>query len=413
MNPNSYYYNAQKQNYIPPIKDNQELLMQRNLYFNDNKGQPSQALYSMMPNSNILNSQVYQQSQANLNASQMQNMNIPNQQLPIPQDINPNSKLKYVDSLQRLSSESGPYPGMAGGQPNPSLSQEWLKVNGLNQNVNNSMALGRIQGNQPPGQPMVDPSQKNISARKNDNTRTSNFQNVNLPMQQQQPQPQQLQQLSNRNQKINNPNVPLSIDKRNPYPGDNQLTSTQQNLANSIIKYRKGIMEGTTKPDPSFEKYIKQCYGLLTPQEQMEINKFIQTFQGNPIGTATESPFSTGITQNPNNFLTNNNIPPSNPQQPKLNNEPFNPSTNINNVPPTSAKPKKSLKKLTKHDLNSLKYMIDSREKFDDLFYHRFLPAKYKYFSPLQIMGKNIDYYDIYSLLSFVGFEKIDVCSII
>jgi len=408
MNPNSYYYNAQKQNYIPPIKDNQELLMQRNMYYNENKGQPSQPLYGVMPNSNILNSQVYQQQQTNLNASQIQGLNISNQQLPIP---------------QRMSNN----------QPNQSLSQDWLNMNGINPNMNSSIGLSRIQGSQPgknptydnrilpknqapssqqPGQSIIEP-QKNATPLNKDNSRTPNFSHANLPT----PQQQQQQQ-----QSLQNSKVPIAIDTRNSFFENSngfKLTPSQQNLANSIIQYKNGIMEGTRKPDPSFEKYIKQSYGMLNPQEQMEVNKFIQTFQnGNNANINSninkDSLFSPPLS---NQFLANKNntlIPQQQQQQqqqPQIKTEPFIVQEK-KNITPTNGKSKYAIRHLTKHDLNSLKYMIDSREKFDDLFYHRFLKAKYKYFTPLQILGKNIDYYDIYSLLSFVGFEKLDVCII-
>lgn len=426
MNPNSFYYNAQKQNYIPPLKDNQELLMQRNLYYNDNKGQPSQALYGMMPNSNLINSQVYQQQQTNLNTAQIQNMNLANQQLPIPQDINSNSKLKYIDSLQRMPNESLPYQGISNNQANQSISQEWLK---MNQNLNNSMALNRMQGSQPPnknlgygngidnrmlkmqqqnqpsqGQPLMEqaqqgPSQNNISSRNNDNVRTPNFQHVNLSIPQQQSQQPGQNYIPNQNQKM-----AIAIDKRNVYtdkPNGGRLSPTQQNLANSILQYKKKVMEGTTQPDPSYEKYIKHCYGLLSHQEQVEVNKYLQNFQ-NSNNNNKDSTIDMDMD-------IKNNIPPI------IKNEPMKQQYNIQEISNNSTNSNKSKsnsnsgRHVTKHDLNSLKYMIDSREKFDELFYRRFLPAKYKYFTPLQIIGKNIDYYEIYSLLSFVGFEKLDV----
>ncbi|ORX57182.1 hypothetical protein BCR36DRAFT_409504 [Piromyces finnis] len=407
MNPNSYFYNTQKQNYIPPIKDNQELLMQRNLYYNDNKGQPSQPLYGIMSNSNILNSQVYQQ-QANLNSTQIQSLNIANQQLPIPQDINTNSKIKYVDTFQ-----------MSNNQPNQSLSQDWL-------NINNPIAINRIQSNpqpgknpafdnrilsknqatsqQQPGQSVIGP-QKNTPSLNKDNSKTLSFTHANLPTQQQQQQ-----------QSTQNTKVPIAIDTRNAFTNDNsagfKLSPTHQNLANSIIQYKKGVMEGTRKPEPSFEKYINQCFGILSHQEQVEITKYIQTFQNENNSNANVKANANKeavVSPNPlsNQYLTNKNNTTQQNQQPSIiKNEAFStqekkPVTSVN-------KPKYAIRHLTKHDLNSLKYMIDSREKFDDLFYRHFLKAKYKYFTPLQISGKNIDYYDIYSLLSFFGFEKLD-----
>ena len=460
MNPNSYYYNAQKQNYMAPLKDNQELLMQRNLYY-DNKGQPSHASYNMMPNSNLLNSQVYQQQQPSLNASQIQNMNLANQQLPIPQDINSNSKLKYVDSLQRMPNESVPYQNMNGNPPNQPMSQEWLK---MNQNINSSMGLNRMQGSQPSnknipygngidnrmlkiqqqnqalsqGQSLVEQAQqgfpqKNMSARNNENVRTPNFQNVNLQIPQQQSQQSGQEYIANQN-----PKMSITIDKRNMYmdkSNSEKLTPTQQNLANSIIQYRKKVMEGTAQPDPSFENYIKQCYGLLSNQEQIEINNYIQNaFVNSNIVNSNNSNDIPKLHKSLNNNInTNNNSSDNNNnnnnnrnmgvdmdinkkkkksqiQPPIIKNEPVKQYNNQDSINSNKSRSNSnSGRQITKHDLNSLKYMIDSREKFDELFYRRFLPEKYKYFTPLQIMGKNIDYYDIYSLLSFVGFEKLDV----
>ena len=428
MNPNSYYYTQN----ISSLKDNRELLMQRNLYYNDNKGQPAQALYSMMPNSNILNSQVYHQQQANLNTT---NINLANQQLTIPQDINSNSKLKYVDSLQRMSSDSIPYQNIAGSQSNQSISQEWLK---MNQSINDPMALSRIQNSQLPnknmpfgngidnrilkmqqrnqtspqqGQSLIDQTrsgqpQNNISARNNDIARTPNFQHVNLKIPQQQTQQPGRKYVPNHNNKMT-----IAIDKKSMYmdkPNSGKLSPTQQNLADSILQYKKKVMEGTAKKDPSFEKYIKHRYGLLSHQEQIEINHYLQNLQKGNNNDNTSKPHNTTTNDNMNICIdmeldNKNNIPQIKP--PKIKNEIVNQFNNqeISDNSSNSNKSKSnssSGRHLTKHDLNSLKYMIDSREKFDDLFYRRFLPAKYKYFSPLQIMGKNIDYYDIYSLLS-------------